>query len=64
MVSPLQEILETQFNLLYHLKMSVVDFENMDIRDIDWTYSRLVKQIKDENKQRERSKSIPEKYRS
>jgi len=50
MVSPLQEILETQFRLLYYLKMSVSDFDNMDIRDIDWMYSRLNKQKEDEKK--------------
>ena len=52
MVSPLQEILETQFNLLYYLKMSITDFNNMDLRDISWMYSRLGKQIKDENEKR------------
>ena len=52
MVSPLQEILETQFNLLYYLKMSITDFDNMDLRDISWMYSRLGKQIKDENEKR------------
>ena len=55
MVSPLQEILETQFNLLYHLKMSIHDFNTMDIRDIDWMYSRLIKQINDENEARKKS---------
>ena len=55
MVSPLQEILETQFRLLYYLKMSVSDFNNMDVRDISWMCSRLAKQIKEENKQREKS---------
>ena len=54
MVSPLQEILETQFNLLYYLKMSITDFNNMDLRDISWMYSRLGKQIKDENEKRKK----------
>ena len=54
MVSPLQEILETQFNLLYYLKMSITDFDNMDLRDISWMYSRLGKQIKDENEKRKK----------
>ena len=55
MVNPLQEILETQFNLLYYLKMSVADFDNMDLRDIDWMYSRLCKQLDDEDKARKKA---------
>lgn len=52
MVRPLKEILEVQFNLLYYLHMGVKDFEESDLREIDWLYGRLVKQKQDENDNR------------
>jgi hypothetical protein len=44
----LSDILEVQFRLLYFLHMSINDFNEMDLRDISWTYSRLLKQLEDE----------------
>jgi hypothetical protein len=44
----LQELLETQFNLLYHLHMSISDFDNNDAKDNDWLFSRLCKIKNDE----------------
>lgn len=29
--------------------MSVQDFENMDLKEIEWMHSRLIKQRRDEN---------------
>lgn len=43
----LSDILEIQFKLLYHLHMSISDFNEMDLRDISWMYSRLSKQLED-----------------
>ena len=45
----LQEILEMQFRLQYYLHMSISDFNNTDLRDLDWLHDRLLKQKKDEN---------------
>ena len=44
----LPEILEIQFNLLYYLHLSISDFDNTDLKDLDWMYNRLVKQKRDE----------------
>lgn len=35
---------------MYHLKMSISDFDNNDIRDNVWLHSRLAKQKEDEIK--------------
>ena len=35
---------------MYHLNMSVVDFDNNDTKDNTWLHSRLVKQKEDEIK--------------
>ena len=45
---PLVDLLEMQFNLMYYLHMPISDFDNNDMRDNEWLYSRLVKQRKDE----------------
>ena len=44
----LQDVLEMQFNLLYHLHMSITDFDNNDAKDNEWFNSRLIKQKEDE----------------
>ena len=44
----LQDVLEIQFNLLYHLHMSISDFEANDIHDNEWLNSRIAKQKEDE----------------
>ena len=48
MAKPLADILEVQFNLQYYLHMTVNDYDDNDVRDNDWLYSRLVQQKKDE----------------
>ena len=49
------DILEMQFDLQYHLHMSVEDYNNNDIRDNNWIHSRLVRQKQDENEQRKKN---------
>jgi len=44
----LTSILEMQFNLMYYLRMSISDFDNQDVSDLEWLYSRLIKQKKNE----------------
>ena len=44
----LQDMLEVQFNLLYHLHMSIQDFDENDIKDNEWLYGRTLKQKEDE----------------
>ena len=44
----LQELLETQFNLLSHTSMTIADFDENDAKDNDWFLSRLIKQRNDE----------------
>ena len=44
----LQELLETQFNLLYYLHLTISDFDENDAKDNDWLYSRLIKIKNDE----------------
>ena len=44
----LQELLETQFNLLYYLHMSISDFDNNDAKDNEYLFSRLCKQKNEE----------------
>lgn len=48
----LNDILETQFDLLYYLNMTILDYDNNDIRDNNWIHSRLVLQKKEEMKAR------------
>ena len=48
----LSEILEMQFNLVYRSSITIADYDNMDLRDIEWTYSRLLKQLKDEKEKK------------
>jgi hypothetical protein len=48
MAKHLEDILEMQFNLMYYLNITIADFDNNDIRDNEWLYSRLAKQKKDE----------------
>ena len=43
------DILEEQFNLQYYLNMSVKDYDENDVGDNRWLYSRLVDQKKKEN---------------
>jgi hypothetical protein len=47
------DILETQFDLMYYLHMTVQDYDNNDIRDNSWTHSRLILQKKNEMKAKE-----------
>lgn len=49
----LKDILETQFDLMYYLRMSVQDYDNNDIRDNKWLHSRLILQKKKEKEARE-----------
>jgi hypothetical protein len=44
----LKDILEMQFNLMYHLHMSKSDIEDADVKELDWIYGRLVEQKKKE----------------
>ena len=39
-----------QFDLLYHLRMTLNDYLELDIQYINWFHSRLVKQKIEENK--------------
>jgi hypothetical protein len=48
----LSDILEMQFDLIYYLNMTILDYDNNDILDNSWLHSRLVKQKKDEIKAR------------
>lgn len=50
MASRLEDILEIQFNLAYYNVLTAKEFEESDRKEIDWLYSRLAKQKKDENK--------------
>lgn len=52
MAKPLQSILEQEFNLAYYLHLSIKDIEDMDLKEIEWLYGRLVKQKKDEFRMR------------
>ena len=48
----LRDILETQFDLLYYLNMTIADYDENDIKDNSWIHSRLVLQKKNEAKAR------------
>ena len=48
----LPNLMEQKFNLMYYTSMTSSDFDNMDIRKIDWLHSRLIKQKRDEDKKR------------
>lgn len=39
-----------QFDLLYCLKMSLIEYNEMDVQYLNWFHSRLVKQKNDEIK--------------
>ena len=58
MVKPLQEILEMQFNLLYFLNMSVADFENMQLKEINFMYGLLRQQKEKETNARKPKQSV------
>jgi len=44
----LATILEKKFSLLYHVGLSIEDYNNMDIKKVDWFYGRLIRQRNDE----------------
>ena len=46
----LQEILEQQFNFLNYLKLSLDDYNNMNLKELNWMYARLIKDLKDKEK--------------
>ena len=48
MARHLKDILEMQFNLMYHLHMTKADIENCDLKELDWIYGRLIEQKKKE----------------
>ena len=37
-----------EFRLLYNTSMTIADFDEADIREIDWLHGRLVQQKRDE----------------
>ena len=41
-----------QFNLVYYSSMTIADYNEMDLRDIEWMDSRLIKQLKDEKEKK------------
>ena len=43
-------MLEIEFNLLYYLKMSLKDIENLPLKIRDWYLSRLYQQLEQERK--------------
>ena len=45
-----ESILEVQFNLAYYNVLSASEYDETDLKDIDWLYSRLTKQKQDEAK--------------
>jgi len=45
-----ESILEVQFNLAYHNILSASEYDETDLKDIDWLYSRLAKQKQEEAK--------------
>ena len=42
--------MEVQFNLAYHNILSASEYDETDLKDIDWLYSRLAKQKQEEAK--------------
>ncbi len=48
MVRPLQALLEREFNLKVYGGFLISELRSMDIRKVDWFYSRLVKKFQDE----------------
>ena len=49
MVTPLQDILEVNFYLMYRLNMQITEIDKLDVKEIMWYYNRLIKE-----KQKER----------
>jgi hypothetical protein len=41
----LQSILEMQFNFLWYLHMNISDFDNCDLKDLEWMYNKLIQKI-------------------
>ena len=41
---------ERKFNLQYYLGLSFYDSENIPVKELNWTYGRLIKQKQEENK--------------
>lgn len=54
----LNDILETQFDLLYYLSMTISDYDDNDARDNAWIHSRLVLQKKNEMKAKKNAGGI------
>ena len=52
-----KDILEMQFDLQYHLHMSVTDYNDNDMKDNNWIHSRLCKQKQDENELRKKNQN-------
>jgi len=52
MAEPLQILLEKEFRLCYYISgFTLEDVRNMDLRERDWFYGRLIQQFKDEEEQ-------------
>jgi hypothetical protein len=49
----LQNIFEMQFSLMYHLHMSIRDFNENDTTENNWLFSRLIKEKEDETNPKE-----------
>ena len=43
-------MLEVQFDLMYHLEMSITDYDRNDIKDNAWMHARLIQQKNEEIK--------------
>ena len=50
MGKPLVNILEIEFQLLYHLGLTQADIDSMDLTERDWKYGRLIEQKQKEIK--------------
>lgn len=49
MARPLEALLEREFNLCYHIPgFTQPGLRDMDSREIDWFYGRLIQQLRDE----------------
>ena len=56
MVKPLQMLLEREFRLSYYVPgFGKGDLRNTDSRELEWFYGRLIKQMSDEEEERQKA---------
>ena len=53
---PLKQVYERKFALVYYMGISLIDYDEANLFELDWLYGRLVKEKEQERKNAERAR--------